>query len=238
MKKIILSALFLSGLLAANANASVTTKLLEPRLTIKPPFHSGASVALTLDACSGKVDERILQALIDNNIKATIFATARWLKHNPEAIAQINAHPDLFEVENHGAKHLAAVDEPANVYGVAAAGLSLGVENEVKGGASAILAATGHQLTWYRGATGRYTKSSIKQIEGMGYKVAGYSLLGDGGAGLSEKKTARSISAAKNGDVIIAHINQPTKPAGAGVVEGILKLKAAGFNFLRLEDGI
>jgi peptidoglycan/xylan/chitin deacetylase (PgdA/CDA1 family) len=238
MKKIILSALVLSGLFCANANASIATKLLEPKLTIKSAFHAGPSVALTLDACSGKVDERILQALIDNNIKATIFATARWLKHNPEAIAQINAHPDLFEVENHGAKHLAAVDEPSNVYGVAAAGSPLGVENEVRGGASAILAATGHHPVWYRGATGRYTKSSVKQIEAMGYKVAGYSLLGDGGAGFSEKKTAKSISAAKNGDVIIAHINQPTKPAGAGVVEGILKLKAAGYSFLRLEDGI
>lgn len=238
MKNIALSALVLSGLLCANANASVATKLLEPKLTLKSSFHTGPSVALTLDACSGKVDERILQALIDNDIKATIFATARWLKRNPDAIAQINAHPDLFEVENHGAKHLAAVDEPTKVYGVAAAGSTKGMEDEVKGGAEAVLAATGHAPTWYRGATGRYTKSSIKQIEAMGYKVAGYSLLGDGGASFSEKKTAKSISAAKSGDVIIAHINQPTKPAGAGVVEGILKLKAAGFSFVRLQDGI
>jgi hypothetical protein len=34
------------------------------------------------------------------------------------------------------------------------------------------------------------------------------------------------------------HFNQPKKPAGAGVIEGILKLKAAGFVFLRLEDGV
>ena len=46
-----------------------------------------------------------------------------------------------------------------------------------------------------------------------------------------------AVAAAKDGDVIIAHINQPSRPAGAGVVQGILKLKENGFSFVRLDDG-
>ena len=78
------------------------TKLLEPQMTIRPGSHHGPHVALTFDACSGAVDERILQALIQNRIKATIFVSARWLKRNPLAVVELNAHQDLFEVENHG----------------------------------------------------------------------------------------------------------------------------------------
>jgi hypothetical protein len=47
---------------------------------------------------------------------------------------------------------------------------------------------------------------------------------------------AERISAAKSGDIIISHINQPTRPAGAGVAEGLLALKARGFSFVHLDD--
>ena len=40
----------------------------------------------------------------------------------------------------------------------------------------------------------------------------------------------------KDGDVIIAHINQPTHSAGAGLVKGLLDLKAKGVTFVRLDD--
>ena len=71
----------------------------------------------------------------------------------------------------------------------------------------------------------------------MGLRVAGYSLNGDGGAtfgaGLAEKR----IAAARDGDVVIAHINQPRRPAGGGVARGILDLKAKGYQFVKLDDG-
>jgi peptidoglycan/xylan/chitin deacetylase (PgdA/CDA1 family) len=212
--------------------------LIEPRLTIKPGASHGPYVALTLDACMGKVDNRILQALIENHIRATIFVTARWLKYNAKAVEQIKSHPDLFEVEDHGAMHRPAVDVPMSVFDLAAAGSPQAVREEVVGGADAIAKIFGDEPRWFRGATGQYTASSFKQIEAMHLKIAGYSILGDGGASFSTQKTAMTIAAAKDGDVIVAHINQPNKPAGLGVVEGVLKLKAAGFIFLRLEDGV
>ena len=44
----------------------------------------------------------------------------------------------------------------------------------------------------------------------------------------------KRIAAAKDGDVIIAHVNQPDRPSGAGVVQGILALKAKGYLFVKL----
>jgi hypothetical protein len=37
--------------------------------------------------------------------------------------------------------------------------------------------------------------------------------------------------------VVIAHINQPRRPAGGGVAKGILDLKAKGYQFVKLDDG-
>ena len=214
------------------------TKLLEPQMTIKTGSHHGPRVALTFDACSGAVDERILQALIQHRIKATIFVSARWLKRNPLAVAELNAHQDLFEVENHGARHIPAVDVPMQIFGLKSAGSPAAVAAEITGGAEAVKQATGREPKWFRGATGKYTESSIKQIGDMHFKLAGYSLLGDGGAMFSESRTAKTIANARDGDVIIAHINQPKRPAGLGIIDGILELKKQGFIFLRLEDGV
>src|SRR4051794_28445996 len=84
-------------------------KLVEPVLRLTRSA-AGERVALTLDASSGRTDNRILSALVDNQIPATIFITARWLKRNGKALAILNAHPELFELENHGARHVPAVD--------------------------------------------------------------------------------------------------------------------------------
>lgn len=47
---------------------------------------------------------------------------------------------------------------------------------------------------------------------------------------------AKRIAGARDGDVIIAHINQPKRASGAGVAEGILALKAKGYRFVLLRD--
>ena len=202
------------------------------------PLETGVKrVALTFDACMGKTDDRILSALVDNNIKATIFVTARWMKYNARAIAILKAHPEIFEIENHGAQHLPAVDEPKDVYGLQAAGSPDAIATEVEDGAAAVQADFGHWPSWYRGAGAVYTPSAMALVKTLDFKLGGFSMSGDGGAFWTAAHAEKAIAAAKNGDVIIAHINQPTKPAGEGVVQGILKLRESGFSFVTLDQG-
>jgi peptidoglycan/xylan/chitin deacetylase (PgdA/CDA1 family) len=223
-------------LLAAAPAAARQADTVEPSLHIAPGGAATPRVALTFDACMGRTDMRILSALIDNRMPATIFVTGRWLKRNKAAFAQMRAHADLFEIENHGAMHVPAVDRPMKIYGIAAAGSPAAVEAEVEGGAAAIRAAGAEAPRWYRGSTARYTPSAIARIRRLGFKVAGYSLNGDGGSLLGAHAAEKRISGARDGDVVIAHINQPTHMAGAGVVKGILDLKAKGYAFVRLSD--
>lgn len=211
-------------------------RLVEPSLHVAPGGAAGPRVALTFDACMGKVDMRILSALLDNNVPATIFVTGRWLKRNGAAFATLKAHPDLFEIENHGLDHVPAVDRPMKVYGIAAAGSPGAVAAEVEGGANAIAEAGGPQPRWYRDATAKYTRSALARIRGLGFRVAGYSVNGDGGSLLGAAAAERQFLSAKDGDVLIAHINQPTHKAGEGVVRGILGLKAKGYAFVKLSD--
>jgi len=209
--------------------------LSEPRLSL-PHVTAGQQphLALTLDACSGKADQRIISALIDNNIPATIFVTARWLRRNGEAVKLMLAHPDLFQIENHGGRHVPAVGTPMKVFGIAAAGSPAAVKAEVESGSKAILAATGHAPRWYRGATGRYDTAAMTEIRTLGQAIAGYSLRADDGASLSAAAVTRRLLDARDGDVIIAHMNHPEKSSGAGLVRGIMALKARGYLFVKL----
>lgn len=236
IKAIVLAAMFATAAIPAFAG----TGLLEPslRMPSEKVQIKGAPVrvAITLDACMGKTDFRILDTLVREKIPATIFVTARWLKHNSDALAILMAHPDLFEIENHGENHIPAVDKPVSIYGIAAAGSEQAVVQEVEGGRQAIVAATGRQPQWFRGATAKYTMSSMTTINTLGERVAGYSINGDGGSLLGAALTAKHIASARDGDVVISHINQPTHEAGEGVVKGLMALKARGVTFVRLDD--
>lgn len=226
------------ALAATAANAGNHPHFVEPQLYIAKGGAAAPQVALTLDACSGQTDQRILSFLVENKIAATIFVTGRWLKRNAASVAIMKAHPELFELENHGLNHVPAIDNQPLMFGLKTAGSLPAIRSEIEGGVNAMQIATVGKPVWYRDATARYSEDAVKLIHEMGYRVAGYSLNADMGASLLAGQVEQRISAAKDGDVIIAHINQPSRAAGAGVVKGILALKQKGFRFVRLNDVI
>ncbi len=208
---------------------------LSPRLHLAPA--GGPRVALTLDACSGRTDRRVLDGLVELGVPATIFATAIWLQANPATVALLRARADLFTLQNHGARHVPAVLGAGRLFGVAVAGTLDAVRQEVAGGAAAIAATGAPAPGWYRGATALYSAAALGEIRAMGSRVAGYSLNADEGASLPAATVARRIAAARDGDVVIAHMNRPDRPSGPGVVAGIAALHARGFAFARLDAG-
>jgi peptidoglycan/xylan/chitin deacetylase (PgdA/CDA1 family) len=207
--------------------------LLEPSLRL-PPSPPPGHVAVTLDACPGHFDPRIATVLAAHRIPATIFVTAIWMRWNPKGLAYFLAHPDIFTLENHGAKHLPPVLGSKTVYGLPVAGSLDAIRTEVLDGATAIQAATGKRPTWYRGAAGLYSPEAIPYIEALGFKIAGYSLNSDQGASLPAGTVAKRIAAARDGDVIEGHINQPLRPSGAGIAAGLAVLQAQGMGFAKL----
>lgn len=227
---------FCAGI-AALGVARATTRpwgLLEPVTRIAATGKR--RVAVTLDACPGHFDHRVADALVAHQIPATIFVTAAWMAQNPEGLGFLLAHRDLFELENHGARHLPAVLGTARVYGLAPAGTPSAITAEIRDGAAAIAKATGRTPSWYRGAAALYSPAAIPLIASLGCKLAGISLVADAGASLPAPVVARRILAARDGDVIQGHINQPRRSSGAGIAAGLVALQAAGAEFVRLDE--
>src|SRR5262245_16104431 len=194
-------------------------------------------VALTLDACSGTFDADLVRFLIERRIPATIFATRRWLERNPEGTAILTAHPELFDIEDHGANLLPAViGIGRRVYGIAGSPDVEHLREEVSQGAEAVEQATGARPRWYRGATALYDPQAVGDIEAMGYRIAGFSLNADAGATLSAPAVAARIRAAKSGDILIAHMNRPRSETAEGLAKCLSELQAKGFRFVLLRD--
>jgi peptidoglycan/xylan/chitin deacetylase (PgdA/CDA1 family) len=208
----------------------------EPRMRLANPPPGRLTVALTLDACPGAFDERIAAALVESGIPATIFVTELWLRRNPPGLAFLLAHRDLFGIENHGELHIPPVLGHRSIFGLPVAGDLVAVRREVTEGATAIGATAGVGSRWYRAATGYYSPSAMPAIQELGFGIAGYSLNGDVGASLSASSVAGRIGNATTGDIIVAHINQPDRPSGEGVVAGVRELQRRGASFLRLDQ--
>jgi peptidoglycan/xylan/chitin deacetylase (PgdA/CDA1 family) len=194
-------------------------------------------VALTLDACSGRFDQDLIDFLIRNRIPATLFATKRWLDRNAVAVKLINTHSNLFDVEDHGENHIPAViGAGRKVYGIPGEPDLAHLRREVSRGARAVEQATGVAPHWYRGATAEYDQAAADEIRRLGFKIAGFSVNADAGATLSRTAVAERLRHVKGGDVIIAHMNKPASDTAEGLSVGLLELLRRGLVFVRLDQ--
>lgn len=199
--------------------------------------EAGKRVALTLDACGGAYDDDLIDFLVRNRIPATIFATRKWLDRNPHGLSVIKAHLDLFDVEDHGERHIAAViGAGRKVYGVPGAPDIAHLRREVVEGARAVEKATGVAPRWYRAATGEYDPQAIEEIGKLGFKIAGFSVNADSGATAKTITIERRLKRVKADDVIIAHMNKPASDSAEGLAAGLTYLLKAGFVFVRLDQ--
>lgn len=221
--------------LAGPALAQPAPVELHHRLRLADP--SSRQLALTLDACSGRFDEALIRFLVRQRIPATLFATKRWIDRNPLGVSVIKSHLDLFDVEDHGERHVPAViGADLEVYGIAAHPDVEHLRREVLAGAHAIELTFGVAPRWYRGATALYDQPSIREIERLGYRIAGFSVNADAGATRSKASIVRTLSRVRAGDVIIAHMNKPDSQTAQGLAAGLQALVDQGFVFVRLDQ--
>jgi peptidoglycan/xylan/chitin deacetylase (PgdA/CDA1 family) len=232
LARLAIGAAWLAG---GSARAGV---LIEPELRLMDLPPKTHAVAVTLDACPGHFDMRIAAFLVQERIAATIFVTALWLAHNPDGLEFLLAHPDLFRLENHGARHLPPVLGSHPVYGLHPASTLDEIRRDVADGAAALTTLTGRRPLWYRGATGLYSPDALAAIRQMGFAIAGYSLNSDMGASLPAATVAARIERAVSGSVIIGHINQPLRSSGLGIVEGLRALRRQGSMFVHLDAAL
>ena len=204
---------------------------------LQPQGQPAQAIALTLDACSGKYDDDLIQVLIANRIPTTLFVTKKWLDRNAQGLAVIKAHLDLFDVEDHGENHIPAVlGKGRKVYGIAGEPDLVHLRREVLEGARAVEQATGVPPHWYRAATAEYDADAVAEIGKLGYKIAGFSVNADAGATLNKAAIEQRLKNVKAGDIIIAHMNKPASDTAEGLSVVLAHLLGKGFHFVRLDQ--
>jgi peptidoglycan/xylan/chitin deacetylase (PgdA/CDA1 family) len=198
---------------------------------------SNRDVALTLDACGAGYDADLIEFLIAQRIPATIFVTKRWLDRNPTGSAVLLQHPDLFELEDHGTAHVAAVmSVQSGIHGVPGEPDLAHLRAEVLGAAEAITRSSGKAPRFYRGAGAIYDAPAMQQIEALGLRIAGFSVNADDGATLSAVQVASRLRRVQAGDIVIAHMNKPAGGTAEGFAAALPELLRRGLRFIKLSD--
>ena len=194
---------------------------------------------LTLDACGGPrgsgVDLRILDTLRELSIPATLFLNTRWIEANPSVAAELAADP-LFELANHGTRHVPLSVTGRDAYGIVGTADPGEAYDEVMGNQAVLTELTGAVPRFFRSGTAHYDDVAVEIARELGCIVAGFSVNTDGGATFNSSQASSELMRTRPGDIILGHMNQPNLPAGQGYVNALPRLVEQGLVFARLGD--
>jgi peptidoglycan-N-acetylglucosamine deacetylase len=187
-------------------------------------------VALTFDACatgkSSGFDAGIVDALVATRTPATLFLGGKWMLEHPEATRRLAAE-GLFEIGNHGFlhRHLPQLDDEA-------------VRHELSWTQTVMFSLTGRQGTLVRAPYVELDERVIRLSAAMGLTPVQCDLpAGDPDpAPSAERLRQHVVASARNGSVVVMHINGRgwrTAEALPGIIAG---LRNRGFELVTVGE--
>jgi len=187
-------------------------------------------VALTFDACSTRLpshyDERVTQALVDTKTSATIFLGGKWMEDEPAHTKYLASLPQ-FELGNHTFlhPHMPQVSDER-------------VREELRWTQEVMYTLTGRQAKFFRPPYGEYNDRVVKIAAAMGLTTVEFDLAsGDPDAHITKEKLIEYVTTtAKNGSIIIMHINQRGWHTAEALPKIIAKSRARGFRLLTVGE--
>lgn len=198
-----------------------------------------AGIALTFDCCGGPggeaFDVPLVKALRHHQIPATFFLNARWIKANG-GLAQELADDPLFELANHGTRHLPLSVAGYSAYGIPGTRNAGEVHDEIMENQELLTELAGKIPRFFRSGTAYLDDVSVRIVRALGLVPVNFSINGDAGATFPAAAVAAALNAAKPRDIVIAHANQPGSGTAAGVAEALPALRERGTQFLRLSE--
>jgi peptidoglycan/xylan/chitin deacetylase (PgdA/CDA1 family) len=194
---------------------------------------AGRQLALTFDACDRACDEALLGTLQRYNAPAVLFICSKWIDANPGRTEQLAANP-LFEIGNHGTRHVPLSVTGRSAYGIAGTKSASEAVDEVWTNQNRIAALTGTAPSWFRTGTAHYDDVAVQIVHELGLTPVGFSVNADNGATSPAGKVGAAIMGATPGSIVLAHMNHPASGTAAGVATAIPALSAAGWEFVRL----
>jgi peptidoglycan/xylan/chitin deacetylase (PgdA/CDA1 family) len=186
---------------------------------------------LTFDCCGGRggngVDQALIDALTRAGTPATFFLNARWIRANPAAAKALAENP-LFELGNHGSRHIPLSVTGRSAYGVPGTASPAEVYDEVMDNQDLLHSLTGKFARLFRPGTAYFDEVAIAIVHKLGLTPVAFSINGDGGATYPPDTVFREVNAAKSGDIVIAHANHPGSGTAAGFTRALPVLQSSG----------
>ena len=197
--------------------------------------HEKKIIAFTFDACSGKYDRELIDFLIKNKIKATLFISGRWIDKNKKILKYLS-QIKYFEIENHGLTHRPLSIDCKSAYGIRGTCSKQEIIDEVIKNERKIYKITKIKTKFFRAGTAHYDSEAINIVKKLGYKIIGFNVNADFGATASIQTIYKQLINAKPGSIVIAHMNHPERNTFEGFKAAIIELKKRGFKFVKLEE--
>jgi peptidoglycan/xylan/chitin deacetylase (PgdA/CDA1 family) len=201
--------------------------------------RSDSGIALTFDGCGGPsgsgYDKALIDTLRDLGTPATLFLNARWIDANRKAFDDLAADP-LFDIGNHGTRHLPLSVSGRAAYGIAGTRDAGEVFDEVAGNHAKLTALLGRPPAFFRSGTAHYDDVATKIVTDLGEQVIGFDINADAGATFSPPQVERAMAGAKPGSIVIGHLNNPRGGTARGMAAALPALLASGKRITRLRD--
>jgi peptidoglycan/xylan/chitin deacetylase (PgdA/CDA1 family) len=196
-------------------------------------------IALTFDACGGRGGSGYDQSLIDflrqREVPATLFLNSRWIDANQAAFRRLAAEP-LFEIANHGTRHLPLSVTGRSAYGIPGTRTAGEVYDEVAGNEAKLTRLLGVPPRFFRSGTAYCDDIAARIVTEMGERFISFSVNGDGGATFTPGQVSQAVTAAGAGSIVICHMNHPERGTARGIAAAVPFLLASGYRFVRLSD--
>jgi len=206
---------------------------------LRHALAAGRVIALTFDACGGPGGSGYDQALIDflrqHDVPATLFLNSRWIDANPAAFRLLAAEP-LFEIGNHGTRHLPLSVTGRSAYGIPGTRNAGEVYDEVAGNHAKLTRLLGRPPRFFRSGTAYYDDIAARIVTDMGETPVTFNVNGDGGATFTPAQVSVTVTAAGPGSLVIGHMNHPEGGTAQGIAAAVPILAARGYRFVRLSD--
>jgi peptidoglycan/xylan/chitin deacetylase (PgdA/CDA1 family) len=196
-------------------------------------------IALTFDACGGRGGSGYDQALIGflrrREVPATLFLNSRWIDANPAAFGRLAGEP-LFEIANHGTRHLPLSVTGRSAYGISGTRNAGEVYDEVALNQAKLSRLLGVPPRFFRAGTAYCDDVAARIVTAMADRLVSFSVNGDGGATFTPWQVRSTVTAAPGGSIVICHMNHPESGTAQGIAASVPNLQARGYRFVRLSD--
>ena len=208
--------------------------LIQSEQTDTLPFYHGSrlekKIALTFDVCPssthGGFDAQIVHTLVDSGVSATFFLSGKWIvKHRHEA--NILATTKGFEIGNHSYSHPHCITISDD-----------SIQHELQRTESLLQSIGTISSKLFRPPYGETDKRIEQIVQKLGFTTVMYDLAsGDPDSTISKERLIKHVTShARNGSIVIMHVNGRGWHTAEALPEIIQELHKKGFVFVNVSD--